>query len=463
MIDPRSRGRRVLRLLPSVGFAIAVAGCYRGRVVARSGDAVLTDRRLATLFAESGARDPGAFFHDMLETWAAYQGLGRAAAAGDTLRDSVTMADALEPALVSARLEAWLKRQADVWIAAESGGFAWHYDHGQPLAARDVVFGGRGPDSAQLGWVQAARFRTQVTPTTFEAVARRLGGRYEDLGVFAPGRLAPDLERAVRGTPPGEISAVVTTPYGTHVLYRPTYGEVAAAVGKRERPGVISRAQRAYEAAVDSAGKARLVGNAIDTVRAVARAPERHASDSTVVATSAVGDLTAARVVWWLGVFPEAAGRVVRAPDSLVRQFVVNIVGYEVMLRSADSAGVTVDSSTLATLRGRYRLAVVAAWRGLGVDPAALGTLRSVVFGGRERWAARRVDAYVDRLFLPASRARFVAVTPAAERAVALRYPASVNREAVDSLTARVALERVHADSLRESRLPRSAIPMPAH
>jgi hypothetical protein len=418
---------------------------------------VLTDRRLERLYAQSGVRDPVGFAHDMVETWATYQGLGRAAAAHDSLGDSATMTVALAPALVAARLEELLRRQSEGWVATASRAYPAQYNGGEPLAVRDVVFGGAG-DSARLGRALAAKFRAVATPATFETMARRSGGRYEDVGVFETGQLAPELERAVRSTPVGGISPVVATPYGAHVLYRPRFVDVAASVGKRERRGVMARGQAAYMAALDSAGRARLVGDAVAMVRAVARAPEAHAGDSAVVATSAVGLLTAGRVVWWCGVFPEAAGRVTGAPDSLVRQFIVHLVGYEVMLRSADSAGVVPDSAAMHTMRRQYRTLLLGAWRGLGVEPGVLGAGSTEE---RTRRASTRVDAFVDRLFAATGRTSLVYVAPALTRAVAARYPARIDRVVLDSMVARVSRARAREDSVRQATMPKSAVPMP--
>lgn len=438
----------------------ASLGCHPGRVVARSGDAVLTDRRLERLFAQSGIGDAAGFGHDLVETWGTYQGLGRAAAARDSLTDSATMGAAIAPAIVGARLEAWLKRQSPVWLAAETTQYRVRYAKGELLSAHDVVFPGHRADSLKLAVARATRFRRGVTRATLQASAKKDSAQYEDTGVFEAGhRLAPELERGIRATPMGGISAVVSTPYGAHVLYRPTYDEVAGAIAKRERAATMRRGQQAYMAALDSAGHVRVADSAVRVVRAAVRAPDAHGGDSTVVATSAVGPLTVGHVVWWLGVFPPAmAGRVARAPDSLVREFVINLVGYELMLRAADSAGVTPDSTAVANIRRMYRGSLVGAWHQLGVDSAKLGD-GSVA--GRTRRAGDRIDTYVDGLVKPKGRTQLVSVAPTVERAVRLKYGPAVDRVVMDSIVARMARVRAHEDSVRQAKMPKTAVPLP--
>jgi hypothetical protein len=438
--------------------------CSGGRVLARDGTATLTDRRVEVLVARSGARDPGAVVQGIVATWAMYHSLGRAAAANDSLNDSTTLRRALESAVVGARLQRWLELESNGWIAADSGRYRPWYNAGDPLAAMDVTFAPPSADSSRSALARArakaAAFRATATPATFETAARLSGGNYRNLAVFGPGRLAPELEHAIRATPPGRISAVVNTPFGSHVLYRPTFDEVAAAVVGQDRPATIARGQRAYIAIVDSAGRPRLTTNAVRIVRAVATNPDAHDSDSTVIATTTIRDLTAARLAWWFALFPPSmATRAAGAPDSVVRGLVTNIVGYEVMLRSADSARVTVDSATIATLRRTYVRSIVGAWAVLNIDPRTLaksaGTLRT-------RQAARRVDAYLDAVLMPHSAVRFARVPPAVERVLRSRYRASIDSVALTQLVVRVRRTHAIADSVHDATLPPSVVPMPA-
>jgi hypothetical protein len=300
-----------------------------------------------------------------------------------------------------------------------------------------------------------------VSEATFETRARLDSAEYEDLGVFEKGRLSAELEAAILNTAPGHISAVVRTPFGAHVIYRPTFAQVRDKVIARDRPATVQRAQKAYIAAVDSVGRTRLVANAVATVRAVASEPDAHRGDTTLIARTAVRDLTAARLVSWLDVFPPAmAGQVVGAPDSIVKQFVGNLVGYEVMLRSSDSAGVVLDTGSVAKLVGEYRGEITRAWAAARVDPRVLAD-SAPAMDGRRHVAAWRAGAYVDSLFAPRSRVRFVALSPMVQRVVRARYPAQVDSGQVTELVARLRNDKRRADSARDTKLPQSAVPMP--
>lgn len=54
----------------------------------------------------------------------------------------------------------------------------------------------------------------------FEEVARRWSDAPAPLGPVGPGQLVPPLEEALRALEPGEVSAVVESPYGFHLLRR---------------------------------------------------------------------------------------------------------------------------------------------------------------------------------------------------------------------------------------------------
>jgi hypothetical protein len=458
----RREWRRLVIAGSTLGCALACSG---GSVIARNGTATLTDGRVATLVARSGTRDPGGFAEAIVTTWGTSQALARAAAAYDTLNDSVAMARALDAAVVRGRLQQWLDLESQRWIAEDSGRYRTRYAAGDPLAAKDVAFAPPAGDTSPAGLgrarVHARAFRAKATPASFESVARVSGGEFQNLGVFGAGRLSPQLEKAVRATPPGRISPVIATPFGAHVLYRPTFDEVAAAVVAHDRPATLARAQRTYTARVDSVGNARLAPNAVPLVRTVVGNPEGHQADSAVIATSAVRALTAARLAWWLPVFPrQMLAQVAGAPDSIVRLFVTNIVGYEVVLRSADSAHVALDSSATANLRRRYVGSIVDAWSTLGINPRSLDERGSTV-QARARLAARRVDSYLDALLAPKSRARDVAVPAEVESVLRAKYPTSVDSSALARLVTDMRRRRAVADAAHDARLPKSAEPLP--
>ncbi len=62
-----------------------------------------------------------------------------------------------------------------------------------------------------MSFEEAVRLYGDAPPTA-------LGGG--DLGIFAPGRMVPELEAGLLATPVGEVSAVFETPFGFHVLRR---------------------------------------------------------------------------------------------------------------------------------------------------------------------------------------------------------------------------------------------------
>ena len=114
------------------------------------------------------------------------------------------------------------------------------------------------------------------------------------------------------------------------------------------------------------------------------------------------GNLTVGRFVCWVEAMPPGQRipqQLVQAPDSLVRGFVKSIARQDVMLKKADSAGITMTTEEKQALYGEFRQLVTQLWQQLGIDPKQLAdSARNVP--ERERFAAARVESYLDRVMM---------------------------------------------------------------
>ncbi len=469
--------------LALVASATALAACgglkdamsAHTDTVAKAGSQELSVERLATLMGHSRIPLQRDVLKNLAGLWVNYQLLGQAAARNDTLDDPKSMETALWAVTAQERLRKLGERLVVQNPAADTANAAGRYATGDLLSAKHILI----PFGTKLGAPvppnvrdsvrrKALAIRAQVTPANFSNLARENSGDPGSaqqgglLGVFPKGAMVPAFERALTGLKPGEIApGVVETPFGYHIIYRPTYAEVGPQFGQALGARTRQVAESTYLAGVDQSAKIDVKGDAALWTKSVAQDVSGHLKDAKVVATSSAGDLTAGRLAQWMSALPsgpQLQSQIAQAPDSVVRLFVRQIARQEVLLKKADSAKITLDSAETNNLRRAYVGAITNIWNGLGVAPSQLADSAKSE-ADRQRLAAARVDGYLDRLVQ--QRAQFVDVPTPIEAGVRAKGDYTLNDAAIDKALERAARVRASADSARSAAQPPTAVPLP--
>ncbi|GAC1517420.1 MAG: hypothetical protein NVS1B4_17590 [Gemmatimonadaceae bacterium] len=467
------------RLLPLVA-ALAVAGCDGFKeamtahvdVVARAGSQELSVSRLSTLMGKAVVPIPVTReTAKLLATlWVDYQLLADAAAHGDSLSSVKEMDEALWGAIVQTKVskfhEMLSKQQAGSDTATEAA-----YNEGKLIAARHILFrvdsnatpaasdSTRRKADALRAKLTTANFADNATKSSQDPGSARAGGY---LGVFPRGTMVPEFDKAASALKPGEISPVIKTQFGYHIIQRMPYALAKqdfarqyGEKGQRDRDSL-------YLTALDASAKISLKSGAAKTAKAVATDADAHRTDNSVIGSSVAGDLTAARFVRWLNAFPprqRLAEQLAQAPDTVVEGFLKTVIlRNEVILHQADSAKVAADSGELAIMRDTYKRAILTAWGQLGVDPKSLVDSAKTP-AERERLAGARVEAYIDRLV--ASQAQIVDVPRPVSGVLRSKYDHKLNVAALEPAVERAAKIRAAADSAKRAAQPKSMVPLP--
>ena len=471
------------RSLALAAAATALAACgglkdalsAHADTVAKAAGQELSVERLATLLGRSQIPLNRDIAKNLAGLWVDYQLLGQAAARNDSLSDPKTIDAALWAVIAQERLRKLGERLVARNAGADTANAGAKYASGDLLSAKHILipFGGQpggqpSPAQRDAARKKAEALRAQVNPTNFSNLARdnsgdpgsaRQGGL---LGIFPKGAMVPSFEKALVATQPGQIApGLVETPFGYHIIYRPTFAEVAPqftqALGARTR----QVAESTYLAGVDKSAHIEVKGDAPLWAKSIATDVPAHLKDSKVLATSSAGDLTAGRVAQWMSALPngpQLRQQIGQAPDSLVKLFVRQVARQEVLLKMADSAKITLDSTETSNLRRAYEGAIGNIWNGLGVAPTQLADSGKSA-SDRQRVAATRVDGYLDRLVQ--QRAQFVDVPTPIEAAVRAKGDYTLNDAAVDKALERAARIRTSADSSRAASQPPTAVPIP--
>jgi hypothetical protein len=346
------------------------------------------------------------------------------------------------------------------------------YENGDILAASHILLVTKGATDEQktAAKKKAESLRAQANAGNFAALAKAnsqdpaSAQRGGSLGLFRKGAMVPQFEQALTALKPGEISSVVETEYGYHIIRRPTYDEVKGEVAQAAGGRAMQQAESTFVANLQKNGKVEMRSDAAANARAVLAAPDDHRDDKTVLATSVAGKFTSAELAKWIGTFPpmvvaQQLGQLQNAPDSIVAQFVKNFVTNDLVLRAADSAKVGPTPDELSQLRSSFMQARSAAWTALGIDPKSLADSGKSV-ADREKLASARIDRYMDRLV--AGQAQFVQVAEPVVHTLRDKFKSSINSAGIDRAVERAVKEKVKSDSTRRAGQPSSAVPLPA-
>ncbi|MEO7520705.1 MAG: peptidylprolyl isomerase, partial [Gemmatimonas sp.] len=414
----------------AVAFAVACAAADSPDVAAKAGGQQLSVTRLADILANSQAPLEKDVARTIAELWVNYQLAGIAAAKNDSLVDVKAMNAALWSNIDNIRVKKFYDNVSKGWDTLSPGPDETRYNNGEALAARHILVKldpGATPEQTAAARRKAEAIRLEATPANFAKLAAKsdepgAAERGGDLGLFQKNTMVPEFEKAVASIKPGEISPVVQTSFGFHVIYRPAYAEVAEKFAPIAKQRNLVMAESTYLANLETTNQVKLENGIAVKAKAIARNPLGYAKDNSKLATYKGGELTASEFGDWVGAYPPSSQirpQLLGAPDTLVEKFVKQIVRNELVLRQADSAKSVLDSAQLGELHTAFKANLLQTWTSLGVDPA--GLIDSAKAGGdKEKIAGARIEAFFDRLIK--NEVQFVEVSYPIARALQNKY-----------------------------------------
>ncbi len=465
--------KRSIAICMIVGVLVACEGFKQAMgahadVVAKAGSQELTVDRLSSLLAQAKVPVTGEIAKAITNIWVDYELLGAAAAHNDSLNDPKAVNDALWPIISQMRAGKW----HDVVVKTfhiDTAGSEAKFNAGEVLAARHILFlVPQGATPAQSDSIRkvAEGVRVQVTPANFTEMATKYtqepGGaqRGGDLGVFTKGAMVPQFEQAVEAIKPGQLSPLVKTQFGYHIIRRSTYAEVAPEVSSRLNGPALQAADSTYITQLEANGNIQFKPTAVATIKEAAKDLDGHKKDNTVIATSKAGDFTVARLTRWLEAFQqrEDLGKKLQtAPDSIVLAFAKNVLRNELVLHQADSAKIDLTPEEYKQLQTRFTEVIGQSQDQLGVSAKSLSDSAKTL-AAREKLANVRVNAYIDKLMQ--QQAGFIQIPPPLEELMKQKYTVTINQTAMDKAVTASAALKSKADSARAKNAPPTEIPM---
>ncbi len=465
-------------VLAAIGAALVITGCSSLKdamsahvdTVAKAADQELTITRLSSLMGKSKAPLRKDVANAIVDAWTNYQLAGEAAVNNDSLSDPKKIDDAMWAVIANVKAKKWYDAVSKTWKQPDAASAEAAYNNGQMLAASHILLL-TTTDSTAAGKAAVKKkvdlLRTQVNSANFADMAKKnsqdpqsavKGG---SLGVFPRGAMVKEFDQAAAALKPGEISPVIQTQYGYHIIRRPLFSEVKDQFVGAMQQGGMQAAESTYLAGLETSSKMEVKPGNAATIRAVVENPTGHKDDKTVLATSSVGKFTASDLSRWMETFPPQAGiaeRVKAAPDSLLPVFVKNFVRNELVIHSADSAKLGPDAQQLAQIRALFKSSLTTAWTQLNLDPKALETAAKSK-SDRSKLAAKRVEDYINRLL--SQQAQYVDVTQPVQNVLRDKYDYAIKPEAIDKVLLEAAKIRLASDSTTKAGQPNTVVPLP--
>jgi hypothetical protein len=202
-------------------------------------------------------------------------------------------------------------------------------------------------------------------------VARRAGG---SVGVIEAGQRVAQFDHAAFQLAPGELSEVVETPYGYHVIRRPALDEVRVTYTAEIEDILTARMDSTVLRQISDRWNVRVKADAAALAREAASAPLRAYQAPASLGSYRGGTFTTADFLLWLQAMSGEVFRTIPgARDDQLVDLIQSLIRNEALIREAREAGMTLDADSLTSLKSRLRTEIDQVRSVTGLDSAMEG------------------------------------------------------------------------------------------
>jgi hypothetical protein len=241
-------------------------------------------------------------------------------------------------------------------------------------------------------------------------------GSAADSGMMAPagkGSFVAPFEKALWDLKPGQISDVVTTEYGFHIIRFPTLEEATS----HWKPALSAQGQQAVEEAyfadLEKTANLKVQSGSVARMRAALADMEGKRKDNAKLVTWKGGAFTVADFIRWVKAAttdpmqgPALLQRINSAPDSQFSIFAKQLGQNSLLLADAEKHNIHMSAANWQAMTDGFKAEIDSIKLNMEIGPEVLDPAASK--SDRSKAAALKVDAYFENLVKRQARLRFL-------------------------------------------------------
>ena len=391
--------------------SLVLSGCdkfaARSDVAALVGAHELSAVRVAEIMGKSGGGPTIQAAEFISNLWLDYSLFAQAVAKNEIKTDSASVETVLWPTYASARAKLWQDS-----VRARRSSLS-------PTAV-DSAYNGSGARIVQHIIVMPAGQTTADTATAkkkaddalaklkggadFGQLAKQISGdgSKDDQGFlpFGPrGQFVKEFDDVAWNLKPGEMSGVVKSQFGFHIIRRPTLDEARSRIQAKLAEETAGKTDSLYVAELTKAYGVKVAGGGPAAMKAAAAYPEDSRKSTRTLVSVKGGDLTLGDFVKWTAMFPLQAKMQIRnANDSLLNEFAKDLAVRTLMVKAADSAGLKIQPQMRQFAMMRFSQSIEQLRTELGLGVPELGAESKLSAVDKSKLASDKVEDFFARL-----------------------------------------------------------------
>lgn len=362
--------RRVAVLV--LGVVLVAGGCKDSGppptvVATAAGQELTVDQLAKVMVAMKGVPMAPAAADFLANIWVDHTLLAQALARGVNFTDSATAAKILWPELVEARGTRWHDTLLARMVPLTEGVVDSIYGADQVRLLQHILV--RVEPNAEPPARATAKQRAQRTLARAQGVSGAEFGRLaaelsedpasrRDSGYLTPaprGRWVTAFDSAGWTLAPGQMTGLVETPFGYHIIRRPPVDEVRGRLVGYAREHLGQQLDATYLDSLGIKKHLKLVSGATGIVREALDNKGEAIRSTRDLATYDGGKFTVASLIRWVtGLGPEWSADLGGQADTALTRFVLRLAQNQILIEQADSAGITVGPEEWQALNARY-------------------------------------------------------------------------------------------------------------
>lgn len=413
-----------MRRLMAVLALAAVAGCseFRSLVKAHADEAAtagalrLTPDRLAEILTgPKGIRLSSDAAEYVTGLWLDYALFADAVAEHKLPADSQAVAEALWPEIANIRASRWFDSVVAQNLSLTDAGLDSVFTSGPLRLFQHILFPvaqTATPEEHAAAHKQAEAALAQIKAgANFGALASRLSkdqASAQDSGFLSPARKGQwmvSFDSAGWLLSPGEVSGIVETPYGYHIIRRPTLADARSRFEDAARQVVRARVDSVYFDSLATVKNLKMNGDISGRIREAMDDMEGSRGSSDKLVTWTGGQMTVGDLLRWVAQLPPPYRvQVAQMADTNLVQWAKVVAQNEMALQDAEAAGVGPTAVEWGQLQQQYAAQVDSLKSEMGLGSDVSDT--SVTPAHRTEIAALRLKTYFDQIINGKVRAR---------------------------------------------------------